>query len=87
MLNQKDISMDSSSVDLFSFKLTDDKESQQKKLIKRRNALIRGFITLIPFSLFSSMSETHSPILIIDVLCLLRLLKIWPIFKLLGQFK
>ncbi len=35
----------------------------------------------MPFSLIMQNIDVHSPVLLIDLLCLLRLVKIWPIFK------
>ena len=68
-------------------KLIDDIEDAKKKLILKKRTLIRGIFSVLPLSLVFSLSGLHEPILIIDTLCLLRLLKIWPIFKLIETIK
>jgi len=71
----------------FERKLNEDKEEFFKRLRNVKIEIICSIVALVPFSLFFELSETRQPLLIINTLCLLRLVKIWPIYKILASLK
>ena len=68
-------------------KLIEDKEKFNKKILTLKIEIICSAIACFPFSFIFDMTKNYNPILVIDFFCCLRLVKIWPIFKVFDLLK
>lgn len=67
--------------------LIDEKDQFIKRKTKLKIEIVTSLVAVVPFSLIFQLAQQHEPVLLVDFLCLLRIVKIMPILKLFEYLK
>ena len=67
--------------------LMDNIEHFKKRVSNLKTEIVTSCIAVLPFSMVFEMVGLHNPILITNTLCLLRLVKVYPLIKLFDYLR
>jgi len=67
--------------------LMDDKDLFNKRLSNLKIEIVCSFLAMLPFSFLFQKIKYHEPLLLVDSLCLIRLVKIYPLIKMFNDLK